>query len=237
MRFSVSLALALLGPPLTAPPAPSLSPDALIARHVQARGGAARLRQVRTVRFSGTLKTGGASIQMEILKKRPAFFRVTLRADDAVDGGGFDGTAWELRDGVPERVDGAAALNLKRAAEFDESFVDHKTKGNVVELAESRSIEGRDCPALRVTLADGLVREYFFDPSTFLVVADRKVSDSDGARLTLRQDYRQVSGVLIPFGAIERDMDSGTVQSEVRWDLIEVDVPLEDAAFAPPATP
>jgi hypothetical protein len=236
MRISMTLTLALLAPTFAAAATPS--PDALIARHLEARGGAARLHAVRTIRFSGTLKMGGASIQMEILKKRPAFFRVTLRADDAVDGGGFDGAAWELRDGVPERVEGAAALNLKRAAEFDESFIDYAAKGHAAELAGTRSIDGRDCPALRVTLADGLVREYFFDPTTFLVVADRKVEATpEGARLTLRQDYRKVGGVLMPFAAVERDTDSGSVQSEVHWDKIELDVPLDDAAFAPPAVP
>jgi hypothetical protein len=232
----MTLTLALLGPTLAAAAAPS--PDALIARNLEARGGAARLRAIRTIRFSGTLKTGGAAIQMEILKKRPTLFRVSLRADDAVDGGGFDGAAWELRDGVPERVDGASALNLKRAAEFDESFIDYAAKGHVVELAGSRSIDGRDCPALRVTLADGLVREYFFDPVTFLVAADTKIEGTpEGARLTLRQDYRSVSGVLMPFAAVERDADSGSVQSEVRWERIEIDIPLDDSAFAPPATP
>jgi hypothetical protein len=207
------------------------SADDLIARHLEARGGAARLKAVRTVRFSGTFKSGPSVVQMEILKKRPTFFRVTLRADDAVDGGGFDGAAWELEDGVPRRVDGAAAQTLRQAAEFEEPFIEYRAKGNTVEMAGMRSVDGRECPALRVTLADGLVREYYFDPDTFLIAGDRKVSD--GARLTLRRDYRRVEGLEVPFGAAERDTDTGGVVSEVHWDRVEVNVPLEDAAFAP----
>ena len=230
------LSLALLGrvaaaAPVT--PAPKTA-DELIARCLEARGGAARLKAVRSVRFSGTLQAGPTTVQMEILKKRPSFFRVRLKAAGAVDGGGFDGAAWELQDGVPRRVDGAAAQALKQAAEFDESFVDYRVKGNTVEMAGTRSIDGRDCAALRVRLADGLVREYYFDPETFLVAGDRKIpAPPEAGRLTLRRDYRRVAGVLVPYAAVEKDLDSGAVTSEVRWDTIEVNVPLEDSAFAP----
>lgn len=232
------LALTLGASTAVAAPTAARSADELIARHLEARGGAARLKAVRTVRFSGTLKAGASTVHMEILKKRPALFRVTLQADDAVDGGGFDGAAWELEDGVPRRVDGAAAMTLRQAAEFEESFIDYRAKGNAVEMAGTRSVDGRECPALRVTLAGGLVREYYFDPETFLIAGDRKVSNSpDGARLTLRRDYRRVEGVMVPFAAIERDTASGAVASEVHWDRVEVNLPLEDAAFAPPPAP
>ena len=227
------LVLTLASSPALSAPPPVRSADELIARHLEARGGAARLKAVRTVRFSGTLKAGPSVVQMEILKKRPALFRVTLRVDDAIDGGGFDGAAWELQDGVPRRLDGAAALTLRQAAEFEESFIDYKAKGNTIEMAGIRSVDGRACLALRVTLADALVREYYFDPDTFLIAADRKATD--GARLTLRQDYRKVEGVLVPFAAVERDAGSGTVVSEVHWDRIDVNIPLEDTAFAPQA--
>jgi hypothetical protein len=227
------LVLTLVSSAAFSAPLPVRTADEMIARHLEARGGAARLKAVRTVRFTGTLKAGPSVVQMEILKKRPAFFRVTLRADDAIDGGGFDGAAWELQDGVPRRVEGAAAQSLRQAAEFEESFIDYKTKGNTVELAGTRSVDGRECPALRVTLADGMVREYYFDPGTFLIAADRK--GTDGARLTLRQDYRRVEGVLVPFAAVERDTGAGSVVSEVHWDRIDVNVPLDDAAFGPQA--
>lgn len=225
------LAFPLLAAAAAAATVPPRSADDIIARHLEARGGAARLKAVRTVRFSGTFQSGPSVVQMEILKKRPTLFRVTLRADDVVDGGGFDGAAWELQDGVPRRVDGAAAQTLRQAAEFEEPFIEYRAKGNTVEAAGTRAIDGRDCPALRVTLADGLVREYYFDPDTFLIAGDRRVAD--GARLTLRLDYRRIEGLAVPFRAAERDTDSGTVVSEVRWDRVEVNVPLEDAAFAP----
>ena len=68
--------------PATAPAVPALTVDEIVARHVEARGGAARLAAIRSLRLTGTSVFGGGDFRIEaewaLVVARPGRLRSEL---------------------------------------------------------------------------------------------------------------------------------------------------------------
>ena len=62
MRSWLGVLFVTLAAPAVAPP---LTVDEIVARHVEARGGAARLEAIRSLRLTGTRVFGGGDFRIE----------------------------------------------------------------------------------------------------------------------------------------------------------------------------
>src|ERR1700737_1989582 len=94
---AAAFALLLLSPP----PAGALTADEVVARHVEALGGAARLAKIRSVRLTGKARFGFGDFEFAAewaqLQKRPGMVRTetTLQGLTAVEA--YDGReSWSL---------------------------------------------------------------------------------------------------------------------------------------------
>lgn len=137
---------------------------------------------------------------------------------------------------------GAAERAGRRGAEFDESFVDHREKGHLVRVDGASMLEGRRVHALRVSLADGWTKVYYFDDASGLLVALRKAMPLHASgpaivSLSFYRDYRRVGGVLRPFAQEERNVSTGALMNTLRWDAITANVAIRPEAFQPPGSP
>ena len=134
---------------------------------------------------------------------------------------------------------GNAADVGRRGAEFDESFVDYRTKGHHVELVGPEILSGSSVVHLRVTLSDGFVKDYYFDAHTYLITAVGKAMPihNVGApvkTLSFYEDWRVDGGVLQSHSLIEKDVVSGKVLNTLHWDRIENNVPISTAEIENP---
>ena len=51
--------------------------DEIVARHIEARGGEARLKAVQTIKMTRTVAAGiGSALKVTVYKKRPALMRL-----------------------------------------------------------------------------------------------------------------------------------------------------------------
>jgi hypothetical protein len=124
-------------------------------------------------------------------------------------------------------------------ADFDGPLVDAKAKGNVIELAGTEKVEGRDAYILKVTHKDGQVSAYSFDAKTFLLVkwsgADT-VNGEDVTRETYFHDYRDVGGLKFAFELVSNTPGADVTQRIV-VDKIELDPQIDETHFGKPQAP
>jgi hypothetical protein len=216
--------------------------DRILAQHLEARGGLARLQAVQTLTIRRTVPTLGSTIEVVVYKKRPGLYR----SEQSIAGRPpvvrilEGGTLWELRDGKATRLPDALATELAELeGDFDGMLVNHVAKGHRVVLVGRGTEGGVPVHRLEVTLRSGAVRQVLLDATTFLERKQigqltlppdlRKV----GATL-LFTDYRDVGGLKFPFAIDdEREAMGQTYPIYVR--AIDLDAPLDDALFrAPP---
>jgi hypothetical protein len=126
--------------------------------------------------------------------------------------------------------------DAKLQADIDGPLVDAKAKGNRIELVGREKVGDRDAWKLKIALGNGEERFVFLDAKTslqILTITERKI---EGNRIQIEStigDYREVDGVLLPhsFEAAAKGMPQ---KQSLRFEKIEVNVPLDDSRFHMP---
>ena len=209
------------------------SPARIIADYYRAVGGYTAIKHVRTRRMYGTYVEGSLHATTDILWQRPALRRVNVHAPGFEYSEGFDGRTWEYNHTSQKAVldTGEQADIGRRGAEFDESFVDYRARGNRVDFIGSESLADKTVAHLRVTLADGFAKEYYFDRRTHLIVAVGKAmrihARGEPVRsLTYYEDWRRDGGLLQPHSFVEKEVGTGKVLNTLHWDRIVINAPI-----------
>jgi hypothetical protein len=223
--------------------------EELVAKNVEAKGGADKIRSIKTLRMTGTLRQGDFVAQLAQDAKAPDFLRqsVTIQGMTAVEA--FDGkTGWQIQPfggrKDPELMgDGEDLRDLVELDDFYVPLFDYQEKGNKVEFLGHDTVDGDDAYRLRVTLKNGDLVYYDLDPTTYLEIrADKQQFIRGAVRETVTDigSYKQVAGVYFPFSIEIGPKRDPSNRTKVSIDKIEANVPIEDAEFrmpAPPAVP
>lgn len=244
LLFGLALGGCAHQPPTSAPDSQAKTADQVIGRYYEAIGGYDVLKKVRSRRMRGTYVEGDLRATTYIAWARPAMRRVNIHAPGFEYSEGFDGSTWEynFQTQAFKRDSGAAEAAGRRGAEFDESFVDYRSKGHRVALVGVDSIGGRKASHVRVTLRDGWVKEYYFDTHTHLIIAMRKAMPihATGAAVTslsYYEDWKRNGDLLEPHTFIERDAATGRIMTTLHWDVIESNPKLLASELRPPVSP
>jgi outer membrane lipoprotein-sorting protein len=219
--------------------------DELVAKNVQAKGGADKLRALQSLRLTGKslIRQGQVELRYVELKARPNKVRTeaTLQGMTAVNA--FDGKeGWRIspfqgrKD--PEKMSADDVKELMEDAEIDGPLVDWKAKGSAVEYLGTEDVEGTAAHKLKVTRQNGDVSFVYLDPDHFLEIRVLTQRVQHGAQVeeeTELGDYEQVNGVFVPF-AIDSGRKGDPDKQKIVIEKAEPNVPVDDAVFRFPAS-
>ena len=187
--------------------APLPTVDEIIAKNLQAKGGAEKWQSVKSVKMTGKMTAQGSEMPLTVYAMRPNFNRqeITLPAGKAIQA--FDGTtAWVVNPmlGIetPQVVPGPAAEFTKQSADFDGALINYKDKGNVIELVGKEQLDGKDVYHLKVTVKGGPLQHYLVDANSGLELrTSTEIELGDGKKQSLTSamsNYKAVNGIMIP---------------------------------------
>ena len=222
--------------------------DEIVSRHIEARGGYARLKAIQTMKITRTITTPFSDIKVVIYRKRPHLYRAEQApaGQPPVPRAINTDVAWDMVQGkVVPRPAHAFGEARDIDGDFDGLLVDWKAKGHSVTLEGKEQLPGGETYKLRVTTKSGVVRDVYLDAKTYL---DRRHTGvftiyhpTDRARdrtFNIVVDFggwREVDGVKFPFDIQEERTSKEPVQSFVTYtEKIELNVPMDDALFAGP---
>lgn len=218
--------------------------DELVNKNIQAKGGMDKIKAIHSIRITGKLNGGGgftAAITQE--NQRPNLARDTFSLQGMTAITAYDGSAgWRIqpfgghKDPVWIGEDGLHGLT--READFDGPLVDYKDKGNTIEYLGHDIVDGDDALRLKVTLKNGDIIYYFLDPDTFLEIREEVqefIRGSVRESVTEMGSYKPVDGVMYPF-SISQGSREDPAESTVTVQKVEVNVPIDAADFAVPAS-
>src|SRR6266478_7440745 len=142
LRFIISLILAgLIAPEIFAQDKNQQTVDELVAKNIEAKGGATALHDLQSLRLTGKLLVQiGAQIELAYLqvKKRPDDVRTEASLQGMTQIEAYDGKeGWKVSPFFgrkdPERMSADDVKALVEDAEIDGPLVDWQAKGNTVE--------------------------------------------------------------------------------------------------------
>ncbi|MCL4818861.1 MAG: hypothetical protein KJ067_06955 [Vicinamibacteria bacterium] len=234
--------LALAGAALLAP-ASAQTLDEILAKNLEARGGADKIKAVKTMRITGRMTVGPgleAPVVMEF--KRPARMRMDFTFQGMTGTQAFDGKGgWQVMpfqgNPNPEPMSPDDIKDAEEQADIDGPLVDWKAKGHSVELVGKEKVEGTDAWKLKITMKGGDVRHVFLDADAYLEIrgeGKRKIRGTEVETEQTISDYKEVGGLVMPH-AFEGGPKGSPMRQKITVDKIELDVDIDDARFAMPA--
>ncbi|HET9484846.1 MAG TPA: protein kinase, partial [Xanthomonadales bacterium] len=165
-----------LAPPPPEPAAPAgPTVDTVVAQHLDAIGGVARIRALRTIRFEGQLSTAQGTVQVVTEIKRPGRVVVEMATTGFWLATGHDGrSAWvrSVINGVPASVPVSPgdARNLEYLAELDGLFLDWRKRDRTVTYRGTQFVNGVDAHVLDVRHASGDRHVAYIHPESSLLM-------------------------------------------------------------------
>jgi hypothetical protein len=212
--------------------------DEIIAKHIEAHGGAARWKAVKSLKMTGTMSSWSRTGPFTLVRTGDGKYHLDGIQDDKKLIVGWDGTQawWDnrfLQEGA-QPIRGTDLAVIQREFDLPTPFFSHKERGYEVKLRGREDFEGRPAIALEVKRQDGLDETWYLDPGTHLEMG-RESPGSDFGRPvpqhTFFEDFRTVSGLVIPFHV---ESQWYTRERSLRIEKVEVDVPVDDAVFRKP---
>ncbi|HKV79415.1 MAG TPA: hypothetical protein VJP02_14805 [Candidatus Sulfotelmatobacter sp.] len=232
------IALAVLAPCLLAQ-----TVDEIIAKNVQARGGAEKLKSVQSIKSTATMSVGpGMEAPGVLIQKRPTLARLEFTVQGLTAVQAYDGkNGWQIMPFMgkkdPELMSADEAKEIEENADLDGPLVDYKSKGNQVELQGKEKIEGTDAYKLKVTLKNGDVQTIYIDSDSFLDIKEvtkRTVRGTEQEIESAIGDYKPVNGIMFAF-AIESGVKGTDQKQKLTITKVELNVPADDSIFKMPA--
>jgi hypothetical protein len=216
--------------------------DDVVRRYVEARGGAARLRSVESLRFTGSMELGDVTAAFSLELQRPNKMRTEFVVNGQTGVRAYDGQrAWEqlpLPGEKPRPMADEEAAEARQQADVDLSpLVDSASKGFAVELIGRDRLPGGETWKLLVRGREGPPRTIHLDARTHLVVQTSDVRQVEGQpveMVTEISDYRPLGGMVFPH-RIELGPKGKPERQRLLIQKVELNPALDPRRFTMPA--
>ena len=235
-RLRPAVCLAILA--LAAPAVHAQTVEEIVAKNIEAKGGLETLKGTNSVRTTGTGTMQGSEVTMTSLTKRPYFVRNEMSMAGQMMIMGSDGeTVWMVAPGLPAKVlpPGPQTDAMKQTSQIDSPLLDYKARGTKVELGEPLTEGGRRFDHLIVRQKTGPPMHYYLDAATGLESKMVIEVEEQGQPMKMEMrfsDFRKVDGRTVPFAVTQ--FVNGSQVSEIKFEKIEFNVPMEDSLFRIP---
>jgi outer membrane lipoprotein-sorting protein len=226
----------------------AITAEEIVGRNVDARGGAAALASLKTLRRTGRFVLPGRSLLITLseVRQRPGRIRQESTYQGLTRIQAFDGEkGWQIQpfEGrkEPSMMSDDDARPLRLAADLDGPFVDAKAKGHSLEYLGTEDVEGTLAHKLRVLLKSGGNVTVWIDPDTWMVVRDLQTLMVRGAEQQVETDYgdyEKVGGVYVPMSEESGPLNSPPAsRGKSIYEKAEANaaVPADAFAFPKPA--
>ncbi|MEY2526690.1 MAG: hypothetical protein QOE73_1461 [Verrucomicrobiota bacterium] len=223
--------------------APTL--DELVAKNIEAKGGADALHALQSIRMTGKLLVQQGQIQFGYVttKKRPGAVRTEASLQGMTSVQAFDGKeGWKIspfqgrKD--PEKMSADDVKSLMEDAEIDGPLVDWKTKQSTVDYLGTEDVDGTLAYKLKVVRKNGDVNFVYLDPDHFLEIRVVTQRTEQGAQVEVETDlgdYEKINGVFVAF-SMEAGRKGDPDKQKIIIDKAEGNIAVDDGTFHFPAT-
>jgi len=224
--------------------AQTMNADQIIAKNVEALGGMAKLKAIKSVRMTGKASGGPMEVPFVMEQKRPGSFYQDVTVQNMHLIQAFDGkTGWTINPFAgyggkkdPELMDADELKFAQDQADLDGPLVDYKDKGNKVEYLGKEDLEGSPAHKLQVTLKSGNVKTIFLDADSFLEIkqtSKRVIRGTEVETETALGDYKEEGGVMMPH-SMETGAKGRPEKQKITIEKVEINPAIDDAKFKMP---
>lgn len=181
--------------------------DEIVAKHIEARGGAEKISKLNSCIMDATMNANGMEIGVTITKVHNKL----VRQDITINGiSNFvlitDTAGWTYMPIGGQTKPEAMPMELvkKSATELDiqDPLLQYKEKGFSLELVGKEDVEGTECYKLKLSKNDLDDQTIYVDPTSNLIIRIKRKVSANGQEQeasTDFSDYKDVDGIKMPY--------------------------------------
>jgi len=195
-----------------------------------------KLAGIKTIKITGKMSAMGMEMPMVMQMKNPDKIKVTYSVNGLEMVSVFDGVKGYTMNPMmgsaePVELTGEQLNQIKNNNIFTNQLQEYNKK-NQLTLEGLEDVNGKPASKLKVNIEGGNPIYMFVDKGTGLIVKLTTKVEQMGTTMdveTLMTDYTDTKGVVMPKKTIAKmnGMEAGVIS----YDLIEVDVPMDDSIF------
>jgi len=182
--------------------------EEIVAKHIEAIGGAAAWKKVNSLYYEGKMTVQGAEINLTLTSLNGKGVRQNISLMGMTGYQIITPTAgWNFMpfqgQTTPEAM---TADELKQAVDdldVQGKLVDYKSKGHTVEYLGKDDVEGTECFKLKITSKAGNVETVFIDPKSYYIVRSvvkRTANGQESDVATGLSNFQKLpEGIVVPF--------------------------------------
>lgn len=206
--------------------------DEIVAKHIEAIGGADAWKKVNSVKMEGTMIVQGTTVNIT----QTVLHQKGNRQDISVMGmNGFmiiaPTNGWNFMpfngQAAPEPMTVEDVAEAQSELDVQGSLIDYAAKGHTVEYLGKDDVEGTDCFKLKINLKSGKSETYFFDAKSYLLIRSIAKQKANGQEVEITTNFSNyeklpegilvAKSVTLPFGEmnITKITINGTVDESI----------------------
>ena len=191
---------------LVAAPAYSQTTKDVLAKYIEAQGGAKALAAVKDTTISGTLDLIGMGMTgtLTMYQKEPNMMRMDIEVMGMLITQAFDGTiAWMVnpQTGATEQMPENLTKEFKRQALGSGALLEPEKFGIKYEFTGKEKIDDKEYLVLTQTTEEGHVTTIWIDPATYLAYKMKGKTIGEAGEEVMQEsivgDYKKVDGIIM----------------------------------------
>jgi len=215
--------------------------EEIVGKYAQALGGLQAFNNVKTLKMSGSITVQGMELPITVQVVNGKAVRSDVEVmGTAVISSYKDGKAWKQNEfaGAPDPTDVTEGelADLKAQANVSSILMDYKARGHKIEMAGKEAVEGIQTYKIKLTQGDTQKATTFYinasDYSLIKSVANMEMMGQSMDVETYYSDLKEVNG--LKFFATRIQKADGEEFQSVKFDKIEVNVPIDEKIFDKP---
>jgi hypothetical protein len=195
-----------------------------------------KLAGIKTIKITGKMSAMGMQMPMVMYMKNPNKIKVTYSFNGVDMVSVFDGEKGYTMNPMtgstsPVELTGDQLKQVQNSNAFKNELMSYY-KNKQVTLEGTEDVNGSPANKLKITQETGNPIYMFLDKKTGLLVKTSTIVDQMGTSMNVDSymtEYVDTKGVMMPKKTTA--MANGMEAATITFDLIEVDVPMEDALF------
>jgi len=211
--------------------------DEVLKKHYAATGQE-KIAAVKTFYVKAKMSMMGMDMPMIIQMKKPDKFRIEMEVMGQKIIQAYDGeTGWMQNPMAGAGITDLKGPELKQAmsqADLEGELYNYEKKGHTAEFLGKVNADGKEAYKIKLTNADGTVKDYFIDADSYLISKIKATVESMGQSVDVETkvtDYKDINGIKI---GSKMEVSTPMGAQSMIMEEIKLDENIDDSIFARP---
>ena len=211
--------------------------DQVLDKHYKATGQD-KIADIETFYVKAKMSMMGMEMPMTMQVKQPDKFKIEMDVMGQTILQGFDGeNGWmknPMTGGGISDLKGAELQQAVSQTDFEGELYHYAEKGHSAELIGKVNLDGAEAYRVKLTNADGTVKDYYIDGNSYLLTKVKAKVESMGQTMNVEttiSDYKEIDG--IQFGC-RMDINTPMGTQSMVMEEIKLNESIDDSVFARP---